>query len=34
MEFAAGKFDHVLINDNLADAFAEAEKVIGDFLKK
>lgn len=34
MEFAAGKFDHVLVNDNLADAFAEAEKVIGDFLRK
>lgn len=34
MEFAAGKFDYVLVNDNLATAFAEAEKVIGDFLKK
>ena len=34
MEFAAGKFDHVLVNDNLADAFAEEEKVIGDFLRK
>lgn len=34
MEFAAGKFDYVLVNDDLATAFAEAEKVIGDFLKK
>ena len=34
MEFAAGKFDYVLINDDLATAKAEAEKVIGDFLAK
>ena len=34
MEFAAGKFDYVLINDNLATAKAEAEGVIADFLKK
>ena len=34
MEFAAGKFDHVLINDDLQTAFKEAEKVIGDFLNK
>ena len=34
MEFAAGKFDFVLINDDLAIAKAEAEKVVGDFLKK
>lgn len=34
MEFAAGKFDYVLINDDLATAKAEAENVIGDFLKK
>ncbi len=34
MEFAAGKFDHVLINDDLEKAFAEAEKVVGDFLAK
>lgn len=34
MEFAAGKFDHVLINDDLGKAFAEAEKVVGDFLAK
>ena len=32
MEFAAGKFDYVLINDDLATAKAEAEKVVGDFL--
>ena len=34
MEFAEGKFDYVLINDDLQTAKAEAEKVIGDFLKK
>ena len=34
MEFADGKFDYVLINDNLQTAKAEAEKVIGDFLAK
>jgi len=33
MEFAAGKFDHVLINDDLQTAFAEAEAIISDFLK-
>ena len=34
MEFAAGKFDYVLINDDLATAKAEAEKVVEDFLRK
>ena len=34
MEFADGKFDYILINDNLETAFSEAEKVIGDFLNK
>lgn len=34
MEFAAGKFDHVLVNDDLETAFAEAEKIVGDFLQK
>ena len=34
MEFAAGKFDYTLINDDLIKAFTEAEKVVGDFLKK
>ena len=34
MEFAAGKFDHVLINDDLQTAFAEAEKIIADFMSK
>lgn len=33
MEFAAGKFDYVLINDDLQTAKAEAERVIADFLK-
>ena len=32
MEFAAGKFDYTLINDDLTTALAEAEKVVGDFL--
>lgn len=32
-EFAEGKFDYVLINDDLQTAKDEAEKVIGDFLK-
>lgn len=34
MEFAAGKFDHVLVNDDLQTAFAEAEEAVGAFLKK
>lgn len=32
MDFAAGKFDYVLVNDNLDDAFAEAEKIVGRFI--
>ncbi len=32
MEFAAGKFDYVLVNDDLQTAKAEAEKVVDDFL--
>ncbi len=34
MEFADGKFDHVLVNDDLETAFAEAEKIVGAFLSK
>ena len=34
MEFAAGKFDHVLVNDDLQTAFAEAEDVVEAFLNK
>ena len=34
MEFAAGKFDYTLINDDLQTALAEAERVVGDFLAK
>jgi guanylate kinase len=34
MEFAAGKFDYTLINDNLQTALAEAEDVVGKFLSK
>ena len=34
MEFAAGKFDHVLINDNLETALKEAEEVVGSFISR
>ena len=34
MEFAAGKFDYVLVNDDLETALAEAEKIIGKFIEK
>ena len=33
MEFAAGKFDYTLINDDLQTALAEAERVVGGFLQ-
>lgn len=33
MEFAAGKFDYVLVNDDLKTALAEAEDIVADFLK-
>jgi guanylate kinase len=33
MEFAEGKFDYTLINDDLPTALAEAEKVVGDFIR-
>lgn len=32
-EFAKGKFDYTLINDDLNTAFAEAEKAVRDFLE-
>jgi guanylate kinase len=32
MEFAAGKFDYVLVNDDLDAALAEADKVVGQFI--
>lgn len=32
MEFAAGKFDYALVNDDLATALAEAEEVVGNFI--
>lgn len=32
MEFAAGKFDYVLVNDDLATAYAEVEQVVNDFI--
>lgn len=34
MEFAVGKFDYVLVNDDLETALAEAEKIIGKFIEK
>lgn len=34
MEFAAGKFDHVLVNDDLQTAFAEAERIVDDFMSR
>ena len=34
MEFAKGKFDHILVNDDLQTAFAEAEAMVNDFLGK
>lgn len=34
MEFAAGKFDYTLVNDELQVALAEAEKIVDEFLKK
>ena len=34
MEFADGKFDYTLINDDLQTALAEAERVVGGFLAK
>lgn len=34
MEYAAGKFDYVLINDDLATAYEEAEKIVSDFINK
>ena len=34
MEFAAGKFDYTLINDDLQTALKEAERVVGKFLSE
>lgn len=34
MEFAAGKFDHTLVNDDLASALAEAEDVVNRFIAR
>lgn len=33
MEFARGKFDYVLVNDDLHTAFAEAERIVDEFLR-
>ncbi|MGM9763912.1 MAG: guanylate kinase [Candidatus Cryptobacteroides sp.] len=32
LAFAEGKFDYTLINDDLATAYAESEKIVNDFL--
>ena len=32
MEFAAGKFDYTLVNDDLQAALAEAERIVDEFL--
>ncbi len=34
LEFAKGKVDYTLVNDDLATAFADAEKVVGDFIRR
>ncbi len=34
MEFADGKFDYVLVNDDLATALAEADRVVSAFLAR
>lgn len=34
MEFAAGKFDYTLVNDNLSTALAEAEQIVDEFLNR
>lgn len=34
IEFATGKFDYTLVNDDLATAFADIEKVVANFLNK
>ncbi len=34
LEFAEGKFDYVLMNDKLETAFAEAERVVNEFVGK
>ena len=33
MEFAEGKFDYVLVNDDLKTAFREAEEAVGRFIR-
>lgn len=34
MEFAAGRFDYTLINDDLSITLAESEKIVREFLQK
>ena len=33
-DFAKGKFDYTLVNDDLDKAFAETDKVVGDFIRR
>lgn len=33
LEFAKDKVDYILVNNDLAAAYADAERVVGDFLK-
>ena len=34
IEFARGKFDFILVNEELGKAFDEADKIVGDFIRK
>ena len=34
IDFAKGKFDYTLVNDDLDKAFAETDKVVGDFIRR
>ena len=34
IEFAKGKFDFILVNEELGKAFDEADKIVGDFIRK
>lgn len=34
LEFAEGKFDYVLMNDDLQKAFADAERVVDEFISR
>lgn len=34
IEFARGKFDFILVNEEIGKAFDEADKIVGDFIRK